>query len=147
MTPTNSGRTPSALTGLAQIFWSSFRGRFREGDAVNIPLVGVTLGLALFLGRWAVADAPGAPDAQLASVTNVIESLLLGIGLALVLAAMQARQGGITILSTLSAWAVIVVASAVGAWPQRHDRALLANVALTVVASLGAVLWLHQRRR
>lgn len=147
MTPTNTGHKPSPLTVFAQTFGSSFRGRFRKGDAVHIPLVGVTLGLTLLVGKWAVAYALGAPTAELASVANVVESILLGMGLALVLAAMQAWPGGITILSTLSAWAVILVASAIGTWPQRHDPALLANVAVVVLSSLGAVLWLHQRRR
>lgn len=51
MTPTNAGHTPSALTVFMQILRSGFRGRFRKGDAVHIPLVGVTLGLALFFER------------------------------------------------------------------------------------------------
>ncbi|MBA3578972.1 MAG: hypothetical protein H0W42_03205 [Gemmatimonadaceae bacterium] len=80
-------------------------------------------------------------------MANVIESILLGVGLALVLAAMQARNGGITIFFTLSAWAAILIASAVGTWTQRHDPLFIANGAVVTVSTLGAALWLHKRRR
>lgn len=147
MTPTNSGHTNSALAVFKQTFWSRLRGRFRKGDAVHIPLVGTTLGLAMVFGAWAVAHALGAPNTESPSVASVFQSILVGIGLAFVLAAMQVWQGGVGIRSTLAAWAVILVAAAVGVWPGRHERYLLANMVVLALSTLGAALWLHQRRR
>lgn len=148
MSPQNADHASPAAAGSAGVNYppSGLR-RFRKQDLIDLPLVGVALGAALIAGKWLVARWQGAAFDQLASPMYVLEHLALGVGLATVMAALQTRRDGITMASTLLAWLAIVVGIAAIAMTSPVDRASLARDTVVVVATLGAALWLHQRRR
>lgn len=145
MTSYDTEHPASVLTAIRQASLGSRR--FRKHDLIAIPLVGVALALVLIAGKGAVARLLHSDLPQVTAPAYLLGHLALGVGLSLVLAALQTRRDGVTVASTLAAWGAIVISVAVATWTAGFDRAGLANSAVVVAGSLGAAFWLYQKRR
>jgi hypothetical protein len=148
MEPSTKSADQPAHRRFSEIVKTHFASRFRKGDVATIAMAGIGIAVIQIVGRLVVGQVfhmdPGNP----LNPATIASTVAWDLGLALVLAIMQAQSGGISVYSSVSSWVLILLVVTVVTLENDHRRPTdVANAIVFSVASLAAVAWLHARRK